>query len=379
MSPTLVTCVMIGDSIVDTTNLFMRRLAGQFRSGDKERAGCEFGVINLVLGDEIVILKMRDLKVTNQFKHGWTIHCTGVNCAILPFDLSHTKYSFFKFHGLITQIRRSAGEIPILLLGCYNDSGNEKHLSQELIEQLITDWPNVFYQEYPQSNPDLTAVTIPAAILGLNQQGVSISNLRVKDLSLAMIAHRLEEKERKKKKQLEELVETVEQMGLSVNQNYTLELNTHHGVFFIDILKEKVHFKPQGCLSCKRFSCITRYNASANPLCIILDSEGWSNLTLKNSYLLILSEILAIQEDKLPMHVLDQIEKICPGYCEAKIVDHYRPEEIIANFLNNQSTKNDRITPTEARALLRHYYTQYRLGQIPFSVYYSLKERYHKF
>jgi hypothetical protein len=383
MSPKVVKCVIIGDSVINTADLIMQRLVGQLRNGNKHVEGCEYGVIQLVLDNEPVILQLKDLKITDCFSHVWRMHCRGANCAILMFDTNTYDYVQLEVPELIDQIRNIAGQIPVLLLGFYIASTDLVRGSKEEVEELFVQYPRVFYQEFDVSNQNLTAVLAPAAVLGLNQLGVPINNVTTNTVEIQSITERLKEIEQEKRAEFKELIVAVEELGLNVDENYKIELESSRGIFTIDIIENTVHFRPLGCTSCKRFGCMTRYNSASNTLCIVPESQGWSNLGLKAKDLIILSEILAIQDNKLPQHVLDQIDRICPGFCNAPLPRH---PNAVGSVLSDPSAVSEetgahgiyQITAAEAQVLLRRYSVQYKMGQLPYRVYASLKRRYRR-
>ncbi len=383
MSPKVVKCVIIGDSVVNTADLVMQRLVGQLRNGNKRVEGCEFGVVELVLNNEPVILQLKDINITERFAHVWRMHCRGANCAIFMFDSSRYDYLGYRVPELIHKIRNIAGQIPILLLGFYITSTDLVKVSREEVKELFVQYPGVFYQEFDVSNQNLTAVLAPAAVLGLNQLGVPINNVTTNTVEIESITERLREIEQEKREEFKELIEAVEELGLNVDKNYKIEIESSRGIFIIDIIENTVHFRPLGCASCKRFGCMTRYNSVSNTLCIVPESQGWSNLGLKAKDLVMLSEILAIQENKLPQHVLYQIDRICPGYCNAPLPRH---PNVVGSILSNSSAVSEQagahkiyqITAAEAQVLLRRYSAQYRMGQLPYRVYASLKRRYRR-
>ncbi len=89
------------------------------------------------------------------------------------------------------------------------------------------------------------------------------------------------------------------------------------GLFEISLYDSNVHFIPGMCLRCKnpcynnhRHICIVQQSASNNGICVVRDEdteEGYVDVGLNSVDLLILSKAMALENNLLPYHVINQI------------------------------------------------------------------------
>lgn len=80
-----------------------------------------------------------------------------------------------------------------------------------------------------------------------------------------------------------------------------------YGMFEVGIYDTDVYFIPSHCLGCN-LKCVSR----KRHICIILDNSGkpgWANIGLSYTDLLLLSKVIALQHDLLPVHVQNQINR----------------------------------------------------------------------
>ena len=86
-----------------------------------------------------------------------------------------------------------------------------------------------------------------------------------------------------------------------------------YGTFSIFLRNGRVYLTPKICESCKikRKKKCTKYQRNPYFVCIKAKNEGWSNISgVEQPELLVLSKILALQQNKLPKDVIKQIQKI---------------------------------------------------------------------
>jgi hypothetical protein len=90
------------------------------------------------------------------------------------------------------------------------------------------------------------------------------------------------------------------------------------GMFQISLNDSDVHFTPSSCLRCefrcmsrKRHICIVREYSTNDGCCVVRDdesNEGWIDPGLTPIDLLILSKAVALENNMIPMHVINQIK-----------------------------------------------------------------------
>ncbi len=103
-----------------------------------------------------------------------------------------------------------------------------------------------------------------------------------------------------------ELFKILESFGIFYDAKKKIAIiSKDTGDFIVDLLDGSVQFIPITCLKCTELqSC----NHTRRKLCVIRDSTGWASFEFSQMDLLILSKIIAIRDDMLPDHVLNQIE-----------------------------------------------------------------------
>ncbi|MDD1778041.1 MAG: hypothetical protein LUQ65_07705 [Candidatus Helarchaeota archaeon] len=380
-------CVCWGDSI-DTWGYLARHLHGTFNNRYKNTIGCDIGVLDVQLPYENVVFSVWDVSSKERFRFFRHLFFKGAQCALLFFDLTRP---LLKVRSLITEIYSNIGPIPIILIGCNaSDNPDQRQIDLHEVELLQTHMgPNAYY-EIGITNDVFPTIFQEAAEFALAELGLTEEKRRV--------AYEWQQK------RIENLTEILEQMGYRINENSEVEILNHHGLFSVNInYSGRVSFTPLICGTCQNESCEANAPPHRASLCIISDGQGYSNLELFDTDLLILAKILAISENALPDHVLDQIRKVegCPHYIEEKYIevldDSNYPVEFEADFPEDHlelTTDTIQIAPQvaaentyiiknlfenldhhEARALLRNYKIQFDEGRMPYSLFRSLRRQ----
>ncbi len=103
-----------------------------------------------------------------------------------------------------------------------------------------------------------------------------------------------------------ELARILENYGISFKLDKKIAIISKSvGDFYVNLLDGTVKFSPLSCLKC---SNLTSCQRTQRKLCIIGDTEGWSNFPFSKMDMLVLSKVIAIYFDLLPAHVLKQIK-----------------------------------------------------------------------
>lgn len=124
--------------------------------------------------------------------------------------------------------------------------------------------------------------------------------------------NRLETIRKQRSLQIELLKDCLTEMGLKIEHD-TIQVLKSDALFTVNILEGNVSVFPLKCDQCQKYqtTCKREWH-----LCIIKESDGWSNDLMDSDSLLILSKIYALMSDTLPSHVINQINNIirCPDY-----------------------------------------------------------------
>lgn len=107
-------------------------------------------------------------------------------------------------------------------------------------------------------------------------------------------------------------------------------------------------------------------------ICLVPEGSGWSNTTLERAKLEILSKIVTIASDNLPVPIYRQIHRYIERGTKGK---NLFPQNL-ENLENREPYQISPLTPDYAQALLRNTRIQFNEGRIPYSVFVALKERY---
>ncbi|MHA1277453.1 MAG: hypothetical protein ACTSQI_07030 [Candidatus Helarchaeota archaeon] len=121
---------------------------------------------------------------------------------------------------------------------------------------------------------------------------------------------------KKRNKQL--LYDTLEDMGFPFSiVKQTLFIHKKYGMFEIDLNDSNVHFIPSTCLSCdhrcgstRRHICIVRKSSTTTGYCVVCTEDvenGWTEIGLTPIDLLIISKAVALENNMIPEHVINQI------------------------------------------------------------------------
>jgi GTPase SAR1 family protein len=355
-------CLIMGDPHIDTWGLLENYLQSSFNKKYKNTIGCDIGLVDVQLPYETVSLSIWDIACSDRYRFFRSTFFKGASCAIVAFDL--TRYSTFNptLISLITELYSTLGSIPIILLGCNADKPDYREIPRDLVDQLCERMAHVLYFELASNNGVSVIPTIfeTAAELFLKKLGYS------------------EEDRRKayewRQEQLRRIKETIIELGFPVNDRGIVEILTRHGLFSVNISNSQVLFEPLICSQCKNHKCYHKKQHRQKYLCIVSDSEGWSNIELADSDLLLLAKILAIAENRLPNHVLNQMRDVT--LCAEYIGPFEALEFIIPEELPDITFIGGEIHPAEARTLLRNHQIQFNEGRLPYSLYCILKQRY---
>ena len=370
---------MLGDTRIDTWNIIADHLQGSFTKRYKHTIGCDIGIIDVQLPYDRVTLSIWDIASSERFRFFRSSFFRGASCAILAFDL--TRHHSFNptLINLITEIYTNLGAVPIILIGCNALREDLRQISREEIEQLCERMAHVVYFEIAHDPNQMVSVFETAAGLILNHLGYDEVDRR--------IAFEW------KQKQLETIMSVLDDLDFHVNDKDEVEIFTHHGLFSINILNGSVTFEPIICGKCENYSCHYKKRPRRKSLCIVSGGHGWSNQELYDHELLILAKIMAIADDNLPNHVLNQMAEVAvckdfsgeprnlPVYDVVLPEPEPLPEETHPIFSENIYATDDldaHLTPAEARALLRNHHIQFMSGRLPYSVYIRIKERFIK-
>ncbi|HUX99747.1 MAG TPA: hypothetical protein VMV49_09355 [Candidatus Deferrimicrobium sp.] len=366
----------MGDNRVDTWALIQNHIHSSFSKSYKYTIGCDIALVDIHLPYETVTLSIWDIASTERYRFFRSTFFKGASCAILVFDL--TRYSTFNptLINLITELYSTIGSIPIILLGYNAGRTDECEVPRDLIDQLCERMAQVTYFELSSNN-----------LLGIPTVFETAAELFIKRLGFS------EEDRRKayewQQEQLRRIKESIMELGFPVNDQGVVEILTGRGLFSVNITNGQVLFEPLICNQCENYRCNYKNQHRRKYLCIVSDGNGWSNTSLPDSHLLVLAKILAIAEDRLPAHVLNQMREValCADYIgtyedlELINLEYTDPSDLqMENTIIEEPSTIDftpgEILPSEARTLLRNHQIQFNEGRLPYSLYRILKQRY---
>ena len=123
--------VVLGEAATGKTSIVRRYCEGTFLSGYKTTIGSDFYVKSLHINDgriNDVILSIWDLAGENRFAFMMETFMKGAKGALLVFDLSR-KRTFIKLADWLQMLQRSAGSIPLILIGNKSDLIDSRFVS----------------------------------------------------------------------------------------------------------------------------------------------------------------------------------------------------------------------------------------------------------
>ncbi|MFX1295813.1 MAG: hypothetical protein ACFFD2_13295 [Promethearchaeota archaeon] len=376
-----VKCLLMGDNCIDTWAYVLRFLNNSFKTKYKYLIGCDTGLIDVFIQNACVTFSIWDLNSSERFSYFRPSLFRGAQCAILVFDLA--RYETFNptIMNFINEIYYILGPIPLRLIGINANKTDERQIKQETIDLLCEELPQIAYFE-----------------IGFNTEGIINVLENIAESVLNNLGHTGEYRRKInefKRKSFRKFIYILEEIGIKINEKNMVEILTHRGFFSVSIANGRVYYESLLCKSCQRNDCHYKYQSRTKSLCIISASKGWSNEGLFEHQLLILSKIFAITEDKLPFHILNQIKKCsdCKHYIGPE--KNLQLNNNIQNSEKNTSLNSVEniheplniplnqqeitlISAAEVRTLLRNYRIQFNQGQLPYSLYQILKERYEK-
>jgi small GTP-binding protein len=128
--------ITAGEGGVGKTTLLHRYIHDVFLQDSQMTIGVEFFKKELEMDEDIYELVIWDFGGQEQFRKILSIYASGLNGALLMFDLSNIKRSLRNLDFWWTLLNRW-GEVPIILIGTKHDLINEKQYS--LYKDLITE------------------------------------------------------------------------------------------------------------------------------------------------------------------------------------------------------------------------------------------------
>ena len=326
--------------------------------------GCNIYIQNENFEFDDITFSIWEISSNNRFKDFRSSFFHGA-CATLIFLDLNSNSDFEEAPQWIHETSNILGSKPIFLIGYRLDS-NYSDVSPEKIEEFCNQY-HCTYVEINSNNDNLDALFKQIADFTLEAIGYN---------------HQVREELYKKHiKQNRKFLEVLVNLGYKINNNKNIEILTSKGIFTINILNGKVYYEHFICEKCdKRDICkerVKNYNVKKS-LCIVRKEDpGWSNI-LNSNQLLILSKIFAIVEDKLPIHVLNQIK--------SSIHCNYG-KTIFKNICISIDKKVERILPFnriskkqvgEIKTKLRNLEIQFWSGSVPSEIYTILKNKYLK-
>lgn len=362
--------VLMGDRYLDMGEL-LSKLSIISIGGYKELTGCDIGVLKLNSENFNVKFTLWDIAIDGRFRGLFSAFCKGAAGAIIYFDLEYENF-LDRIPELIVKICSTKKNIPILLLGHNFDGVNESVLAK--LDYLVNKIENVRYIEINSMKNIIHGFKVMASILSDNEPvenfKVALSNKNsLTNMNEILRNNRI--KYRRKKDRFNRFKALLENLNYKINNKNEVEIITSKGIFIVNIIEDIVYFGPISCEDCT-FHCKNRNSEEYKSLCIESKTKGWSNLDLESRDLGILSKLIAISEDRLPRHVINQINRICPKIIPPDLPPAPTPSIIPLSKLDMKPDVS------EAKAMLRNYKIQFDSGRLPFSVYSALKDKYER-
>ncbi|MDD1779238.1 MAG: hypothetical protein LUQ65_13815 [Candidatus Helarchaeota archaeon] len=275
----------------------------------KRTIGVNFGITSVYLDQDIVKLQIWDILCNSRVKYLRPLYFKGASgCILVIRSLQEAK-------AYLEEIQNCCHKIIPILFVYINDEPIPAQLDEFLsglnIEPVTSGFQGVEWLAEAMLSSRKITETNRAAIyhVGNNEIQNVLETLRQSQLRIEK--NRLETIRKQRSIQIELLKDYLTEMGLSVEHD-AIQILRSEALFTVNILDGNVSVIPLKCDQCQKYqtTCKKEWH-----LCIIKESDGWSD-DLDSDSLLILSKVYALLSNKLPPHVLNQINNIlhCPDY-----------------------------------------------------------------
>jgi GTPase SAR1 family protein len=275
----------------------------------KRTIGVNFGITSVFLNENVIKLQIWDILCNSRVKSLRPFYFKGASGCILVIRNIQEARSYLE------EIQNCCHKIIPILFVYINDepipAQLDEYLSKLNIEPVTNGFQGIEWLAEAMLSSRKNNEINHAAIyhVGNNEIQNVLETLRQSQLRIEK--DRLETIRKQRSIQIELLKDYLNEMGLSVDHD-SIQILRSEALFTVNILDGNVSVFPLKCDQCQKYqkACKKEWH-----LCIVKDSDGWSN-DLDSDSLLILSKIYAFLSNKLPTHVLNQINNIlrCPDY-----------------------------------------------------------------
>jgi len=122
--------LILGDSTVGKTSLTIKYISGSFLEDLRLTIGVDFYNKSLIYNDKRVRLQIWDFAGEQRFRFLLPKYCKGANSAFFLYDITKLT-SLEHLPDWLTIIRKSEGDIPIVLIGSKLDLHEERKVSRD--------------------------------------------------------------------------------------------------------------------------------------------------------------------------------------------------------------------------------------------------------
>jgi len=384
-------CVVTGDGRIDTWNLITKYVASPHFLNARGVLGVDIGFLEVVLDNVYVKVGIWDLSPEFRFQYFRPSFYRGAFCVAVFFDLSQERGVERFIRNKLKEASSALEGCPFLFFGCNAEANSDRSNIGKLIQELCDQHREVLYYEIGSDQLEWRFLLTKIINSMLHFIGIKFGPEEAIANSLIPWEEKIRAREAERQRQLDIMKTILAGLGYSVSDNSQVKILNHHGLFIIDLVRGNVNFVPAWCRDCNNSGCFSRIKREKKKLCIISESDGWSNVDLSKENLEVMAKIFAIAEDNLPSSVIRQIKEICPGPIERDLSpDSSKTNRFSRGILSinaeslprrqgvrdSTASPQNVITPEEARTLLRNCTIRFRQGLLPYSLYLTLKQRY---
>jgi hypothetical protein len=276
----------------------------------KRTIGVNFGITSVYLNENVIKLQIWDILCNSRVKYLRPLYFKGASgCILVIRNIQEAK-------AYLEEIQNCCHKsIPILFVYINDEpipTQLDDFLSKLNIDPITSGFQGIEWLAEAMLSSRKSNETNRAAIYHVGNDEIQNVLETLRQSQLHIERDRLETIRKQRSIQIELLKDYITEMGLSVD-NDSIQILRSEALFTINILDGNVSVFPLKCDQCQKYlsTCKREWH-----LCIIKETDGWSN-DLDSDSLLILSKIYALASDnKLPSHVLNQINNSlhCPEY-----------------------------------------------------------------
>lgn len=162
-------CVAVGDGGCGKTAVVVRFSRGFFQENYKLTIGVEFAVKNIQVQNQEVKLQIWDTGGQERFQYVRPLYYKGAMGCIVLFDLTNRE-SFDHIPKWINEVKKEAGNIPILLVGNKSDLVHDRIIKRQEAEELAKDLKLYYVESSAKSGHGIQDIFTVLALLMMDEE-----------------------------------------------------------------------------------------------------------------------------------------------------------------------------------------------------------------